>query len=392
MKELELLSLEGLSSFLKRNHKPFTLKPGQTCLNCDSLLTGRFCATCGQNATQHHRHIFHMMWEAIEGLFHLDGRLWRTLPPLMLRPGLLARDYIEGRLARHVPPFRTFLVALLVFIFASEQVTHHFTKESEERVAEAQHSLKDPAKLKIAADRAMKTAARDLKETRADAAENRKDRLEDVTDTAKKAAIEARYQNDLIKAQAEYDAVIKDPEAAGRKRIFQEAHQGFDLFAPDENGESRHIHVKSFDSAQGKLLNENLQKAIKSPAAFILTLFGWGHGLTVLLLPIMTTILGLLYVYKRRFYLFDHFLVSCNILSFSFILAALIFALPQSIWGWGFLILLIWSPVNMFMTLRGAYGSSIIGAFLKTWFLWWATVISFLMLLGLIFYVSLLTL
>jgi hypothetical protein len=53
-------------------------------------------------------------------MFELDGRLARTLP-LMFFGRALARDYMEGRLQRHVPPFRTFLVALLLFIFAAER-------------------------------------------------------------------------------------------------------------------------------------------------------------------------------------------------------------------------------------------------------------------------------
>ena len=60
-----------------------------------------------------------MIVETIESLFHFDGRLRRTAPALFLRPGGLARDYMEGRIARHVPPFRTFLVALLLFVFCA---------------------------------------------------------------------------------------------------------------------------------------------------------------------------------------------------------------------------------------------------------------------------------
>jgi len=41
----------------------------------------------------------------------LDGRTWRTIVPLLLRPGFLTREYFAGRRRRHIGPGRLFLVA-----------------------------------------------------------------------------------------------------------------------------------------------------------------------------------------------------------------------------------------------------------------------------------------
>ena len=41
----------------------------------------------------------------------------------------------------------------------------------------------------------------------------------------------------------------------------------------------------------------------------------------------------------------------------------------------------LWTPVNLFQTLRGAYRSSILGAALKTLVVWWITVFSFTVLM-----------
>lgn len=57
------------------------------CLNCGARLYGRHCHVCGQGADDHHRAIGHLVWEMIEGFTHLDGRLARTLPALLFRPG-----------------------------------------------------------------------------------------------------------------------------------------------------------------------------------------------------------------------------------------------------------------------------------------------------------------
>jgi hypothetical protein len=45
----------------------------------------------------------------------LDSRLWRTVFPLLIRPGQLTKDYLEGRRARYMPPFRTYLVLSVIF-------------------------------------------------------------------------------------------------------------------------------------------------------------------------------------------------------------------------------------------------------------------------------------
>jgi hypothetical protein len=56
-----------------------------------------------------------LLREAFGDLLELDSRVWRTLGPLLLRPGLLTKDYLEGRRARYMPPFRTYLVLSIVF-------------------------------------------------------------------------------------------------------------------------------------------------------------------------------------------------------------------------------------------------------------------------------------
>jgi hypothetical protein len=59
--------------------------------------------------------IWQLLREAFGDLLELDSRLWRTLLPLLIRPGQLTRDYLEGRRARYMPPFRTYLVLSVIF-------------------------------------------------------------------------------------------------------------------------------------------------------------------------------------------------------------------------------------------------------------------------------------
>ena len=64
------------------------------CLNCGAFLTGTYCNRCGQKAHLH-RTISDFWHDLLHGVLHFDGKLWRTLPLLVWRPGELTRRYIH---------------------------------------------------------------------------------------------------------------------------------------------------------------------------------------------------------------------------------------------------------------------------------------------------------
>ena len=96
-----------------------TSTPVETCLNCGTLLIGQYCASCGQRARTRLISIWELVRDAVGDLFELDSRLWQTLIPLTARPGQLTRDYLMGRRARFMPPFRTYLVLSLAFFLVA---------------------------------------------------------------------------------------------------------------------------------------------------------------------------------------------------------------------------------------------------------------------------------
>ena len=101
-----------------RWRKPHLIAPGTPCANCGAVLEGAYCHSCGQLAEDFHRSLRALFVEAVESFFDLDGRVWRTLPRLLLRPAGLTRDYLAGRRAFQIPPLRLFLIVILVFFTA----------------------------------------------------------------------------------------------------------------------------------------------------------------------------------------------------------------------------------------------------------------------------------
>ncbi|MDH4072184.1 MAG: DUF4286 family protein [Gammaproteobacteria bacterium] len=122
------------------------MKTDEACLNCGTVLTGQYCGECGQRSRSRLISIWELLQEAFGDLFELDSRLWRTLIPLALRPGQLTRDYLEGRRARYMPPFRTYLVLSVLFFLVAFFDPHEefgILFEPEQDVPEAPAETRD---------------------------------------------------------------------------------------------------------------------------------------------------------------------------------------------------------------------------------------------------------
>jgi hypothetical protein len=93
--------------------------PAEHCLNCGTVLSGQYCSRCGQRARSRLIRVWELVRDAFGDLFELDSRLWQTLIPLLVRPGRLTREYLRGRRARFMPPFRTYLVLSVIFFLVA---------------------------------------------------------------------------------------------------------------------------------------------------------------------------------------------------------------------------------------------------------------------------------
>ena len=91
---------------------------GRLCPNCGSAAPDRFCPRCGQEQSERLVSTRRMLGQLVEDTFSLEARLPRTLIGLVFRPGFLTREYLSGRIARYVQPFRLYLAASLVFFLA----------------------------------------------------------------------------------------------------------------------------------------------------------------------------------------------------------------------------------------------------------------------------------
>jgi hypothetical protein len=88
------------------------------CRNCDSNLGEppvNFCPACGQDTLNHPPAFWEFVHEFITHYVALEGKLWKTLWLLFVKPAELTREYRAGRKQRYISPLRLYITASFLF-------------------------------------------------------------------------------------------------------------------------------------------------------------------------------------------------------------------------------------------------------------------------------------
>lgn len=96
------------------------MEDARDCSNCGRAMDvagQKFCPGCGQ-PTPAHRIDWHFLGHELEhSVLHMDRGILYTLKNLMLRPGHMIRDYLEGRRANYVKPMLLVTIMAAVTLF-----------------------------------------------------------------------------------------------------------------------------------------------------------------------------------------------------------------------------------------------------------------------------------
>ena len=299
------------------------------CLNCGAHLRGQYCGSCGQRARSRLISLWELVRDAFGDLFELDSRLWRTLVPLVIRPGRLTHDYLQGRRARYMPPFRMYLVlSLLFFLVAFFDPSETFG------------IFYDPQTLEEATD-----------EERREAAE-----------------IAAEVRRDI----ADEGIIVGEP--ADTVGTGEDATDGLDIRINGEGATEANCQVddESIDGPEWlkrRLTPERLKHICEqvrqdNGRQFLRNLYDNIPIALIVLLPIMAFVLKALYPLSRRYYV-EHLLFFVHFHAFLFLILTLQFLIgrmnatlptPKAV---GILLIVAASfyvPVYLFVAMRRVYG------------------------------------
>jgi predicted RNA-binding Zn-ribbon protein involved in translation (DUF1610 family) len=87
------------------------------CPNCNHQFetVDNFCPNCGQENHDLNMPFGHVVLEILEGFFHFDTKVFRTLKLLLFKPGQLTEQFIQNRRAGYVPPIRLYIFISFIF-------------------------------------------------------------------------------------------------------------------------------------------------------------------------------------------------------------------------------------------------------------------------------------
>jgi hypothetical protein len=288
------------------------------CLNCGTPLTGPHCHGCGQPAHVH-RTISAWWHDLAHGVLHLDGKIWRTLPLLALKPGELTRRYVAGERAKFVSPLALFLFATFLMFAVFSLMNAPLVGVGDGKDASGELSA-EVAQLErqIAALEAQRAQAAAVPAKAAEAAK-----------LAEQIEEKRRERNGLAETSKYLDG---------------------GMFGANEflTGWSR--------------LDKGIEKARQNPALLFYKVQANAYKFSWALIPLSLPFLWMLFLHRRsyreRFKAYDH--VVFITYSIAFMSLGLIGLVLLTVVGVGAgivaLLALFVPPIHIFRQLRGAYG------------------------------------
>ena len=297
-------------------------RDSQSCMNCGTELTGQYCGHCGQRATSRFISIFELLRDAFGDLFELDSRLWRTMLPLLIRPGLLTKDYLEGRRARYMPPFRMYLVLSLLFF-----VVAFFNPRDEFAI------LYEPATESAVEPQAPPGMTQEEVDAQIDAARDEGRRA--IQDLVDRGILDPATLPPELRQQAgnSDEAAATDSASEEEKQEAEDDNDGVNIKFDDETGDLDSCTIGDFDMGNSpewlkrRMTRERLMNVCErlkgaGVKGFREAVLGNIPAALIILLPLMAFVLKLLYPLSRRYYV-EHLLFFVHYHAFFFLILSL---------------------------------------------------------------------
>ena len=341
------------------------------CSNCNTQLSGPVCHSCGQTADSFHRPVWELLTEIFDGLFGFEGRMWRTIPPLMFRPGHITRQYLSGVRARYVMPFRLYLTASVLFflvVFGAANLDFGSTPTAEEIAAQQAQ-----AEMSLEAGRAAIEAAggnEALEEAGIDPEEL--NQLIEGATTARMETLRQMHEDPVIRAAQEENwkseaingmrvALVPEdyPELVGRVREQNgiepgedgviELDEGFSVTV-GEDVTGLPLEIRRFLAAKAEsVINDDGQQMRSEMEK-------WIPRVMFIMVPIYGLLLAFMHFYKRGYFFYDHMVVSLHFHAFLYLFLLFTMVLSAIVGtGWGIFVLLLWSNFYLYRIHRRVY-------------------------------------
>ncbi len=302
------------------------------CLNCGTALLGSHCHNCGQSA-QVHRTLAAYGHDLLHGVFHFEGKIWKTLPMLAFKPGELTRRYIHGERAKFVSPLALFLFAVFLMFAVVGGLAGEMHVPDKGSITEMRDQLKGKPLSELDTQRKQQQQRKDALDAqikKVDAVDGDTKALEKQSDALEKEIDDIDFARGLLKGE--------------RWRPI------------------------NFNLSGWSALDTKMKAANENPNLFLYKLQSSAYKYSWALIPLSVPFVWLMFFWRRQFKLYDHAVFVTYSLTFMLFLTVALtvagFAGVPSPWvpiAGTFI-----PPLHMYRQLRGAYGVSVIGGLVRT--------------------------
>lgn len=271
------------------------------CLNCGADVQGRFCHVCGQENIVPHQNFWALTKHFIYDIFHFDGKFFDTLKNMFFKPGIVPKEYVQGKRTKYLDPIRMYLFVSAVFFL------YFFSLAKNSEIKETDDELYIPSQGRVDLANSFKE---ELKANPADTILLKKIIL--LSDTSKPikfsdlAAVDppsVEVNNRKYKSVAEYES--------SQQMLPPDKRDGWFL---------RKLIVKVI-SINTKY-RESWERGVNDFTKSLLHLMPY---MLFVSLPFFALILKLLYARRKRFFYSDHAVFTLYHFILSFLVLLLIF-------------------------------------------------------------------
>ena len=373
------------------NFKPlshYAERKEKDCLNCGTIVEGRFCQHCGQENVVQRDSFWGLLTHFVYDITHFDSKFFDSLKYLLFKPGFLSLEYMRGRRNSYLNPVKmyVFTSALFFVIFFSLYNVNSLIKSERMELTEKREAVEagirniqadTAADLQPAFRQAAGKALVQLQQEKAKldlrlAEYEKKDSTgaavpSQIRDSLKTKGIRLGKKTTIDTDDAE-DAISFSQDSLGTRSISGfnyrsvEAYRAIQQQLPKEN---RDGWIKQgFMSRLVATLEQEKKGSKAFLRAFLDNLLHTFPKMLFVSLPIFALLLQLLYIRKKLFYS-DHaiFTIHLYIATFIFLLAIFGFIALEEATNWGILGFVI--PLSIlvvyfyqYKALRRFYGDS----------------------------------
>lgn len=238
------------------------------CLNCGADVFGRYCHVCGQENIETNESIWALISHFFEDITHFDGKFFKTIKVLLLKPAFLSTEYLKGKRASYFHPIRmyiftSFFFFLIYFSFYQKKGTSTELKISQKEL------------------------------------EKRKDSISDVL-------LKEIYSYDIDTSKKNYKYTVKEYDSLLDAGVIKDSWV-------DQKITRKSLFLKEkYDGKEGQILTDLIEKFFHTfPQVLFITL------------PLIAFLLKLLYFRRKNFYYVHHAIFTLHVYCATFIIILL---------------------------------------------------------------------